>query len=134
MSRIFTVLIVLSLGVFSSRSADAMGKELITSATYGVLAGTIVGAATLAFSDNPGDNLQRIARGASLGLYAGIALGLYVTYGVPTEEEDEDSEYSSVRFNRYKVAKYKVPRFAVVPVVGVRGFEGAAAVWNIGTY
>lgn len=48
------------------------------SCSYGILTGTLIGAASLAFTDNPGDNLHRIARGASLGLYAGIALGYYV--------------------------------------------------------
>ncbi len=66
------------------------GREFIMSCTYGVLAGTIVGAAMLAFTDKPGDNLNRVARGASLGLYAGIALGLYVVYGVPDEDDELD--------------------------------------------
>ena len=58
------------------------GKEFTTSVIYGTLAGTLVGAATLAFTTNPGDNLNNVARGASYGLYAGILLGIYVTYGV----------------------------------------------------
>lgn len=70
-------------------------RELFMSAAYGVLAGTLVGAATLAFTDHPGDNLKNIARGASLGLYAGILLGLYVVYVVPGEgDEDSDGDYA----------------------------------------
>lgn len=65
-------------------------KEFITSVTYGVLAGTLMGIASLAFTRNPGDNLNKIARGASLGLYLGIALGLYVTYGVGEEPPPDD--------------------------------------------
>jgi hypothetical protein len=38
-------------------------REFLLSCTYGVLAGSLVGAATLAFSENPSDNLNRIARG-----------------------------------------------------------------------
>lgn len=67
-------------------SADAT-REFLMSCTYGVLAGTLVGAATLAFTDKPGENLQAIARGASLGLYAGILLGVYVVYVVPASYE-----------------------------------------------
>ncbi len=63
-------------------------KEFITLTTYGVLAGTLVGTASLAFTDNPGENLQLVARGASLGLYAGILLGVYVIYVVPSQEEE----------------------------------------------
>jgi hypothetical protein len=74
--------------VFASSKARAEPtREFIMSATYGVLAGTLVGAATLAFTDHPGDNLKNIARGASYGLYAGILLGLYVAYGIPGADE-----------------------------------------------
>jgi len=45
-----------------------------------------VGVATLAFTSSPADNLMNIARGASLGLYAGIILGTYLVYA------PEDSE------------------------------------------
>ena len=58
------------------------GREFTTSVIYGTLAGTLVGAATLAFTTDPGGNLNNVARGASYGLYAGILLGLYVTYAV----------------------------------------------------
>lgn len=67
--------------------ADA-GREFMMSVTYGTLAGALLGTASLAFTDKPGDKLQRIARGASLGLYFGILLGLYVIYGV-SDESDE---------------------------------------------
>jgi hypothetical protein len=69
-------------------------REFVMSCTYGVLAGTLVGAASLAFADRPSDKMHRVARGASLGLYTGILLGLYVVYIVPgmenSEEEEED--------------------------------------------
>ena len=72
--------------------ADA-GREFMMSCTYGVLAGTLVGAATLAFESQPGDKLYKVARGASIGLYTGIALGLYVVYGV---SDEEDMDYYNV--------------------------------------
>lgn len=62
------------------------------SCTYGVLAGTLVGAASLAFVDKPGDNLQRVARGASLGLYTGIGLGYYTVYYLPKQLQREEEE------------------------------------------
>lgn len=68
-------------------------REFIMSCTYGVLAGTLVGAATLAFTDQPGENLNQVARGASLGLYLGIALGAYVVYVVPRQIEKENDIY-----------------------------------------
>lgn len=81
--------IILSLSIFSHPLARAENetREFVMSCTYGVLAGTLVGAASLAFASKPGDSMFRVARGASLGLYAGILLGLYVIYVVPGMEE-----------------------------------------------
>lgn len=67
-------------------------REFIMSCTYGVMAGTLVGAASLAFVDRPGENLQRVARGASLGLYTGIFLGWYTVYYLPKQLQREEEE------------------------------------------
>lgn len=67
-------------------------REFLMSCVYGTLAGTLVGAATLAFSDKPGDNLGNIARGASIGLYAGMILGAYIVYLVPAEDSNTNPE------------------------------------------
>ena len=98
-------------------------REFMMSAAYGTLAGTIVGAATLAFSDRPGDNLNKVARGASLGLYAGILLGVYVAYGGPSEDSDaaEQLRHTSI----------KAPDLFVAPIVGERGLEGAQASYSV---
>ncbi len=90
-------------------------REFIMSCSYGVLAGTLVGAATLAFSDRPGDNLNKVARGASFGLYAGILLGLYVVYGVPNQEEE------SIRDQLGSLRPIAPPRLMIAPVVSDRG-------------
>lgn len=44
---------------------------------YGTLAGALVGVGSVALSENPSEKSMNIARGASLGLYAGIGYGLY---------------------------------------------------------
>src|SRR4051794_14077758 len=83
MKHLGALFATLILFTYSTRaSADNPGREFLMSCTYGVLAGTLVGAATLAFTSKPGDNLNRVARGASFGLYAGILLGFYVVYVV----------------------------------------------------
>lgn len=94
------------------------------SCTYGVLAGTLVGAASLAFVDKPGDNLNRVARGASFGLYAGILLGFYVVYIVPgldAPDEDEPPE----------LGRLKNHRFDVAPVISPKGIDGMQAQWTL---
>lgn len=95
-------------------------KEFVTACTYGVLAGTLVGTATLAFEDKPGDNLQNVARGASIGLYSGILLGLYVVYIVPDQMEKE-------KMRMYEDQGLPLPesrRFQVLPLISDRGIEG----------
>jgi hypothetical protein len=87
------VILMSMISVFTAqqdRAVAAAGKEFTTSVIYGTLAGTLVGAATLAFTANPGDNINNVARGASYGLYAGILLGAYVTYGMDDKEKEEE--------------------------------------------
>ncbi len=73
-------------------SAENTGREFLMSCTYGVLAGTLVGAASLAFTKKPNENMGIVARGASLGLYTGILLGIYVVYIVPAMESNPEEE------------------------------------------
>lgn len=146
-ARILCVVIALAaLTVPRQGRAEPM-REFVLSASYGVLAGTLVGAATLAFSDKPGDNLNKVARGASIGLYAGILLGLYVVYGVPSGPDDDEAYllHSQIQFRneseqgspganpRVRVAYSSSshmrdrPRWALVPLISDKGLEGASA-------
>jgi hypothetical protein len=101
-----------------AKAAAEPMREFIMSCTYGVLAGTLVGGASLAFSDKPGDNLNKVARGASIGLYAGILLGAYIAYGVPIDNPDD---VATMRFT-------EPPRLIVQPLISnERGLEGGAA-------
>lgn len=107
------VSILLAISLFGPASAFAQGantlppdgqgnptREFVMSCTYGVLAGTLVGAASLAFTDKPSDNLNKVARGASLGLYTGILLGLYVVYIVPGMDSAPEEEDPVARIDR----------------------------------
>jgi hypothetical protein len=85
-------LIFVSLTFAAPRAQAAAMREFILSCTYGVLAGTMMGAATLAFTERPSDHLHRVARGASLGLYAGILLGAYVVFVVDPEGGTDNGE------------------------------------------
>ncbi|MBX3019439.1 MAG: hypothetical protein KF767_16250 [Bdellovibrionaceae bacterium] len=53
-------------------------RTFLVSCAYGAGAGAVVGLTSLAFSDKPSENLSTVARGASLGLYVGIGVGLYL--------------------------------------------------------
>lgn len=103
-------------------SHDTSSREFVSSCMYGVLAGTLVGAASLAFTKRPGDNLNRIARGASLGLYTGILLGLYVVYVVPGLDKESDED---------PVARAEKFPLMIAPTLDARAsVDGAQAGWK----
>lgn len=110
--RIFSLLIIF--GLVSSFTAHAQpaaalqasdpGREFIASCTYGVMAGTLVGIASLAFVDKPSENMKQVARGASIGLYTGILLGLYVVYVVPSMEGDDADPVAKMESMPFRLA------------------------------
>lgn len=106
--------------------ADNSSREFVMSCTYGVLAGTLVGAASLAFTKRPGDNLNRVARGASLGLYTGILLGLYVVYVVPGMDTQEEED-PLVGLNR----RLDQMPLLVGPTITDGVVDGVQAQWNL---
>lgn len=67
-------------GLSTPRAQAAELREFLMSCVYGAGIGALAGTTLLAFSDKPSENLNSIARGASLGLYAGAAVGLYWAY------------------------------------------------------
>lgn len=71
-----TLFLSLALMIFSSTS-QASVRQFIKTCAWGVVVGATAGVASLALVDKPEDNLSNIAKGASLGLYGGIAYGLY---------------------------------------------------------
>jgi len=103
--------------------ADSSTREFIMSCTYGVLAGTLVGAALLAFTDQPGENLNKVARGASIGLYSGILLGLYVVYGV--NDEPEEPDFSNGPSEGWRRPAEPNHRFALLPTGTIDKIDGA---------
>lgn len=147
--RFFILLCTLILVVAPIHKAKAeAGREFLLSCTYGVLAGALVGAASLAVEDNPSDKIHRVARGASLGLYTGILLGLYVVYVVPaqieaeqkkqldeqfeqTVEPDDYGYENSIRIQKTFSYSFKPPRLLIHPVVENNRVTGAALNYSI---
>lgn len=95
-----TLLMPLSVRAQQKSSSNGALQAFMLTTTYGVIAGSLTGLASLAFYDKAGEHSRNIAIGASLGLYMGLLLGTYVVYGpslrkaMPTldsgEEEDLD--------------------------------------------
>lgn len=134
----------LSLTLVSPRAQAAGMREFVLSCTYGVLAGTMMGAATLAFTERPSDHLHRVARGASLGLYAGILLGAYVVFVVDPEGggENGDEELSeglgwnrSFQLNSQNVRVVSMnaeqPSLEFRPLLSEQGIDGASMHYQV---
>jgi hypothetical protein len=131
MTKITSVVLLFTI-LFTPKSALAGdGKIFFTTIVYGTVAGALVGVATLAFASNPGDNIMNIARGASLGLYVGIALGAYLYYqdnnDTPTGTINPDglpaTDSESPQSLLYKTAHKPLYGFSVYPTVQ-RGAPG----------
>lgn len=117
---VFLLFIVLTRSL-AVRAEESSGKEFMMSCTYGVLAGTIVGAGMLAFTQKPGDNVNLIYRGASLGLYAGILLGLYVVYIVPGLDTPDEPAALGLKMVPSELA----------PTLSPNGVDGVQAKWTL---
>ena len=59
-----------------SQAAPALEVVLVDS-LWGAGIGALVGGATLAFMDEPGHHLDRVYKGAAIGIICGVAFGLY---------------------------------------------------------
>lgn len=67
---------ILMLFVFEGVQASAL-SQFLRSCAYGTATGAVLGVVSLALTDKPGEDVANIAKGASLGLYGGIAYGFY---------------------------------------------------------
>ena len=95
MKKIICVVLLL---VFSA-SAKANMSTFLKSCGYGTLAGAALGLASIAVSENPKGKINNVARGASLGLYAGIGYGAYLHYRQKNTLGSQDfSQNDSVLF------------------------------------
>lgn len=87
MRNITVLILLLGLSLNSFALERNKMRTFLISCGYGTAIGAAVGAGSLAFTDDPGSKLNVIAKGASLGLYAGIGIGIYLN-SQPTYSED----------------------------------------------
>lgn len=98
LSRIVVYLLIItavfSVDIKKAHAMDAKAKAFLILSTYGAAGGGLLGLASMAF----GEESIAIARGASLGLYAGMLFGGYVILShkykkKPGEVEPQPGEY-----------------------------------------
>jgi len=77
--------------VRETRAASPEARVFLLTSTYGVMAGSLTGLASLAFYSSPSEHMRNVAMGASLGLYTGIILGAYLLYALPDPSKPKSS-------------------------------------------
>lgn len=76
-------------------------KNFLLSCAYGTAAGAALGLSTVAFAEDPSSKTVNIAKGASLGLYAGMAIGWYMNYGPQKNYNSEVTSHSDKNWQPY---------------------------------
>lgn len=86
MVGLLLLVLIFSLDLHAQKrgSTEPALSTMLSSAAYGAGAGALVGTASLAFAPDPAANMNNIARGASLGLYAGVLWGAYQIWAPPS--------------------------------------------------
>jgi hypothetical protein len=78
MRRILSIIITITLLTSICQAQEKQKVSIfLNSCLYGMATGALLGVASLAFVNDPAGSTNNIARGASLGLYAGIGIGIY---------------------------------------------------------
>jgi len=93
----------------SSYAIDPRMKMMATMAGYGVVGGALLGTATLAF----GAEGRAVAKGASLGLYAGLIFGTYILVNYEMKKrgygQDQKSDYYPEGSSEYEDERTYLP-------------------------
>ncbi len=107
MKKIIIASVVCFTLLFSSASMAAVDPKLkmvATMAGYGVVGGALLGTASLAF----GAGGRSIAKGASLGLYAGLIFGGYIIFNYEMkkrgygQEQEQNKDYYPDSSSQYE--------------------------------
>lgn len=82
--------LVASISLLSPVSEAQDLRVFLKNCAWGTATGAGLGVVSLAFTDKPSEQWNNVARGASLGLYAGIVYGLYNMNRSPSVYEAPD--------------------------------------------
>ncbi|KYG65176.1 hypothetical protein AZI87_11455 [Bdellovibrio bacteriovorus] len=83
------IFIIALLCQFQTAQAEGL-RDFLKSCAWGTLGGAAVGVMSLAVEDKPSESWNNVAKGASLGLYAGIAYGLVKMNQEPKMQQAPD--------------------------------------------
>jgi hypothetical protein len=116
----------------SSVKADNVAEEkfhdVFVTAGYSTAFGAALGAAMLAFKENPSQNLRFITLGASIGFITGSALGSYLALSPTFASEETDPAYLALDPNS------KAGQLIVQPEFSRDGFKTLQMGWMIARF
>jgi hypothetical protein len=106
MKRIFQVLVITLLIPTLVQAADL--KRFLQACAWGTVLGAGAGVVSLALTDKPSESWNNVAKGASLGLYAGIAYGV-LQINAPAPQYDQHPDFTlAPKFHEGKVEGVQV--------------------------
>lgn len=101
MKRLFQVLVLTLMIPSLVHAADL--KRFLQACAWGTALGAGAGVVSLALTDKPSESWNNVAKGASLGLYAGIAYGIY-QINAPEPQYNQHPDFSlSPQFHEGKI-------------------------------
>lgn len=104
-----TVSFTLLFSQASHAAIDPRMKMMATMAGYGVVGGALLGTATLAF----GAEGRAVAKGASLGLYAGLLFGTYILVNYEMKKrgygQEQNKDYYPEGSSEYEEERSYLP-------------------------
>ena len=74
--------------------AETKSGTVLKGTGYGAIVGTLIGAAVMAFTDDPGDNLDYLYKGAAVGAIGGMIYGFYEAETFATIDEDGNVKFA----------------------------------------
>lgn len=75
-TAIIALTLLMTVGTMPLHAAESSLKVIFEDSVYGGLIGSLLGAATLVFTDNSSEHVENIAYGAAIGVFAGAGYGI----------------------------------------------------------
>ncbi len=127
--RLLVVLLSMTGSVIArAETGDERFRNLLMISGYSTVIGAAFGAALLAFTAEPGDNLDYVARGAAIGFLGGIAVGSFMVFSPLFIEEPWSRNLSPMQqLDLVSDPSLVDARLTLSPVFSRRGVTALAA-------
>jgi hypothetical protein len=94
MKKFIICILILFCLTFSVSYAETKSAVILKGTGYGAIIGTLIGAAVMAFEDDPGDHLDYLYKGAAVGAIGGMLYGFYEAETFATIDENGNVKFA----------------------------------------